>query len=75
MIRPNSEPRTSYLQRQMPIAEVPGDAQQVPQFSRFDFEDRLGGGADAQITTAVEFEAVAVEQVMRSGQVEEIGAP
>ena len=38
-----------------------------------DFKDRLGGGADSQIATAVEFEAVAVDQVMRPGQIEEKG--
>ena len=39
----------------------------------FDFKDWLGGGAYAQITAAVEFEAIAVDQVMRPRQVEEIG--
>jgi hypothetical protein len=47
MIRANSESRIGNLQRQMPIAEVPGDAQQVCRFSGFDFKDWLGGGADA----------------------------
>src|SRR5204863_8635447 len=73
VIGANSEAFTCYLQRQVPIAEVPSDAQQICRLSRFDFKDRLGGGADVQIATAVEFEAVAVHQVMRSEQVEEIG--
>ncbi len=75
VIGANSEAFTGYLQRQMPIPNVPGDAEQICRFSRFDFKDWLGSGADPQIATAVEFEAVAVEQVMRSGQVEEIGLP
>ena len=75
VIRPDPESRTGDLQRQVPIAEVPGNAQQVCRFGSLDFEDRLGGGADAQVITAVEFEAVAVEQVMHPRQVEEIGLP
>ena len=75
VIGANSQSLTGNLQRQMPIAEVPGDAQQICRFSRFDFKNWLGGGADPQIATAVEFEAVAVEQVMRPRQVEEIGLP
>jgi hypothetical protein len=54
----------------VPIAEMPGDAQQICRFGSLDFKDRLGGGADAQITTAVEFEAVALDQVMRPRQIE-----
>jgi len=75
VIRPDPEARTSYLQRQVPVAKVPGNAQQVWRFGAFDFKDWLGGGAYAQITAAVEFEAVAVDQVMRPRQVEEIGLP
>jgi hypothetical protein len=61
VIGANSKAFTGYLQCQMPVAEVPGDAQQICGFGGFDFKDRLGGGANAQITTAVEFEAVAVD--------------
>jgi hypothetical protein len=70
VIRPDPESRTSDLQRQVPIAEVPGNAQQVWRFGSLDFDDRLWGSADPQITATVEFEAVAVEQVMRPRQVE-----
>jgi hypothetical protein len=42
VIRPDPESRTSYLQRQMPIAEVPGDAQQVCRFCGLDFKDDAG---------------------------------
>ena len=73
VIGANSETLTGYLQRQVPVAEMPGDAQQVRLFGSFDFKDWLGGGADAQIATAVKLEPVAVEQVMRSGQVKEKG--
>ena len=52
---------------------MPGNAQQVWRFGAFDFKDWLGGGKYAQITAAVEFEAIAVDQVMRPRQVEEIG--
>ena len=75
MIRPDQDSRTGYLQRQMPIAEVPDNAQQVGRVGSFDFKDWLGGGADAQIATAIEFEAVALDKVMGSRQVEEIGLP
>jgi hypothetical protein len=47
VIRPDPESRPGYLQRQMPVAEVPGDPQQVFRFGSFDFKDWLGGGADA----------------------------
>jgi hypothetical protein len=47
MIRANSESRIGNLQREMPIAEVPGDAQQVRRSGGVDFKDRLGGGAEA----------------------------
>ena len=60
MIGANSESRIGNLKRQMPIAEVPCNAQQVCRFSRFDFKDWFGGGEDAQIATTIEFEAVAV---------------
>ena len=73
VIRPDTESPTGYLQWQVPIAEVPGDAQHVRRFGGVDFKDWLGGGTDPQITAAVEFEAVAVDQVMRSRQVEKIG--
>src|SRR5438874_564065 len=75
VISPDPESRTSDLQRQVPVAKVPGNAQQVWRFGAFDFKDWLGGGAYAQITAAVEFEAIAVDQVMRPRQVEEIGLP
>jgi hypothetical protein len=61
VILANSEAFTGHLQRQMTIAEVPGDAQQICRLGSFDFENRLGGGADPQITTAVEFKAIAVD--------------
>ncbi len=48
MIGANSEPRARYLQRQVPIADVPSDAQQVYGFGGFDFEDRLGSGPDSR---------------------------
>ena len=70
VIRPDPESRTGDLQRQVPIAKVPGNAQQVCRFGRLDFEDRLGGGANPQTTSAVEFQTVAVDQVMRRRQVE-----
>src|SRR5205809_271881 len=70
VIRPDPKSRSSDLQRQVPIAEVPGNAQQVCRFGSLDFEDRLWGSADPQVSTEVEFKTVAVDQVMRRRQVE-----
>jgi hypothetical protein len=39
VICPDPESLTSYLQRQMSITKMPGDAQQVRRFGGVDFKD------------------------------------
>ena len=75
MVGADAQPLAGDLQRQMPVAEMPGDAQQIGRTVGRDLEDRLGGGAHPQIAAAVEFETVALDQVMRPRQIEQKGLP
>src|SRR5690242_8741916 len=59
----------------MPIAEMPGNPQQIYRLARRDLEDGLGSGTNAQIPAVFEREPVAIDKVMRPGQIEEIGSP
>jgi hypothetical protein len=45
VIRPNAQPLAADLKRQVPVAEVPSDPQQVRSIDGLDFQKRLGGGA------------------------------
>lgn len=73
VIRADAQPVAGDLQRQMPVAEMPGNPQQIRPIDRLDLQQRLGGGANAQITAAVELETVALDEMMRPGQIEEKG--
>ena len=61
------------LQWQMPVAKVPGDAQQARPISGRDLDDRLGRCTDLDIPSTVEFEPVAVGEVLGARQIEEKG--
>src|SRR5215471_7452704 len=63
------------LHGQMPVAEMPCNPQQIRRLASCDLEDRLGGGADADIAAAFELQAIAVDQVMRARQIEQIALP
>ena len=74
MVGADAQPLAGDLQRQMPVAEVPGDAQQVGRDRRPLFRRPAPAAArDPEIAAAVEFETVALDQVMRPRQVEQIG--
>jgi hypothetical protein len=45
----------------MPIAEMPCSAQQVCPVARLDFEERLGGGANAKVAAPLDFETVTLD--------------
>src|SRR5437879_3487711 len=57
----------------MPVAEVPGDPQQICVIGGHDFKQRLGGGANADIAAALELETITLDQVMCPGQIKEKG--
>ena len=71
VIGADAQPLAGDLQRQMAIAEMPGDAQHGGAIGCLDLEDRLGRCPDAQITAAVEFEAVAVGEMICTRQIEQ----
>src|SRR6266513_5327891 len=57
------------LHRQMPIAEVPGDPQQIWVARGDDLKQRLGSSANTNIAAALELETVSLDQMMRPRQV------
>ena len=73
VVRANAESFTGDLQRQMPIAEMPGNPQQIDTIGGLDFEDRLACGADTEKAAAVELKAVALGKVMCPRQIEQKG--
>ena len=75
VIRADAQPFAGDLDGQMPVAEMPCNPQQIRRLASGDLADRLGGGANADIAAAFELQAVAVDQVMRAGQIEQIALP
>lgn len=73
VVRANAQALAGDLQRQMPIAEMPGNPQQIDTIGGLDFEDRLGCGADTEKAAAVELETVALGKVMCPRQIEQKG--
>jgi hypothetical protein len=71
MIGQNAQPITGDLQRQMPVAQMPGDAQQIRRISRLNIEDRLGSGADAQKAAAFQFQTIAFDKVVGPREIEQ----
>ena len=71
MIGADAQPLAGDLQRQMPVAEMPGDAQQARGLSAVDLDDRLGGGAHPDIAAVVELEPVAFGQMLGARQIEQ----
>jgi len=75
MIGPQPQYAVRNLQRQVAIADMPGDAQQIGRAVGGDLDHRLGGGAHPDIAAVVELQPVAVGKVLRSRQVEQKRRP
>src|SRR6266404_4681781 len=73
VILANAQTLACDLQWQMPVAKVPGDAQQARPISGRDLDDRLGRCTHLDIPSTVEFEPVAVGEVLGAWQIEEKG--
>ena len=73
VIGANAQPLADHLQRQVTIAEVPGDPQQASPIGGRDLENRLGRGADPQIATGVELQPVTLGQMRCVRQIEQKG--
>jgi hypothetical protein len=73
VIRSNAQPLAGDLKRQVPVAEVPSDPQQVRPIDRLDFQKRLRRRANAEIPAGVELKTVAVDEVTRPRQIEKKG--
>lgn len=71
----DAQPISRDLQRQMPVPEMPGDAQQGGVVFGFDFENPLRCRVHTDIATLSEFEAVTLAEMMRARQVEEKVSP
>jgi hypothetical protein len=73
VIRSNAQSLAGDLKRQVSVAEMPSDPQQVRPIDRLDFEKRLGGGANTKIPAGFELKTVAVDEVTRARQIEKKG--
>jgi hypothetical protein len=73
VIRSNAQPLAGDLKRQVSVAEMPSDPQQVRPIDRLDFEKRLGGGANTKIPAGFELKTVAVDEATRPRQIEKKG--
>ena len=62
-----------HLRRQVSVAEVPGERQQVLRVAPAHREQRLGGGAHRDAAAVLEHETFAVAQQARLGQIEQEG--
>ena len=71
MVGPDAQPVLQRLQRQMAVADMPGDAQQVGRGLGGDLDQRLGGGTNPNIAAIVEFEPVAIAHMLRPRQIEQ----
>jgi hypothetical protein len=73
VIRSNAQPLAGDLKRQVSVAEMPSDPQQVRPIDRLDFEKRLGGGANTKIPAGFKLKTVAVDEATRPRQIEKKG--
>ena len=64
-----------HLGRQVPVAEMPGDAHEGERVGGADFGERLGRGQNLDEAAVLEPEAVAAAQHRRLRQVEQEGEP
>lgn len=71
VIGANAESLPGDLKRQMPVAQMPGDPQQICPISCLDLENWLWRSAHADKATGIQLEAVPVCQMMCSGEIEE----
>ena len=70
MVEADADAVTQQLHRQMPVTEVPGDANQFPVVMGMDFQQRLRPGADAD-DAAVHRQSIAIPQPDRLRQVDQ----
>src|ERR1700757_3252360 len=73
VIRADAQPLAGDLQREMAIAEMPGDPQQRGPVGCLDLEHRLGRRTDEQVATDVEFETVPVSELTGPRQIKQKG--
>jgi hypothetical protein len=73
VIRSNAQPLAGDLKRQVSVAKMPSDPQQVRPIDRLDFEKRLRRRANAEISAGVELKSIAVDEAMRPRQIEKKG--
>ena len=71
VIRANANALAQQLHRQMPIAEMPGDADHLALIVAMDFQQRLRLGANPHHATVVQCQPIAVPQPHRLWQVEQ----
>jgi hypothetical protein len=69
----DAQPLAGDLQREMAIAEMPGDPQQRGPVGCLDLEHRLGRRTDEQVATNVEFETVPVSELTGPRQIKQKG--
>ena len=70
MVAPNAEVRAQQLHRQMPVAKVPGDADQCGGVMGVDVQQRLRPGLHQDDPAVIQQQAVAVAQPGRLRQVD-----
>jgi|SRR6516162_9998132 len=73
MILANAQAVADDLNRQMAVAEMPGDAQQAWPIRGFDIEDWLGRRAHDDKAAGVKLEAVTLGEMLGARQIEEKG--
>jgi hypothetical protein len=73
MIRPDQQASAIDLERDMPVADMPGETGEVDRIAGVNREQRLGQGADLDHRIILEKETVAIMQLHRLGKVEQEG--
>src|SRR4051794_25065532 len=71
VVTPDSQRLGGDLRRQMTIAEVPGEADQMLRIPALDFDQRFGGGNDLDQAAVVEHQRIAAAQRERLLQIEQ----
>ena len=75
VIGTEAQPILQHLQRQVTVAEMPGDAQQIGRAVGGDLDDRLGRGAHPEIAAIVELEPVAFREMLGPRQIQQERRP
>src|SRR5207248_397126 len=71
MIGAQAQPVLQHLQWQMPVPEMPGDAQKLGRGIGGDLDDRLRRGAHPHIAAIVELEPVALGEMLGARQIQQ----